>query len=299
MADSSPASSDVPDNETPTQKQARLRRERRNAKIQGGGVDRLGKIMNVSGRTAPPVADSPSQSPKPSATPSGAPPPSAPQLAGQAPRQPMPMQMQDFDPDMSDPFNTPGAAGADPMMRMMQQMMAQANGQQQPQGAPGAMDEDPMFKLMQQMMGGEKAQEEQQPQPTSSGYVWRIVHAVFSILLALYVGISTAFTGSELARTQSQGLGAEYVDTRGLAHKLFYLFATAELVLQSSRYFLEKGRLQSSGIMGTLGQFLPEPFAGYVRIAGRYSIIYTTIVADAMVIVFVLGALAWWNGTGS
>ena len=58
MEDSSPASSDVPANETPAQKQARLRRERRNAKIQTGGADRLGKIMNVSGRTQPPVEES-------------------------------------------------------------------------------------------------------------------------------------------------------------------------------------------------------------------------------------------------
>lgn len=40
----------VPENETPTQKQARLRRERRNAKIQAGGSARLAAIMNSSGR---------------------------------------------------------------------------------------------------------------------------------------------------------------------------------------------------------------------------------------------------------
>lgn len=120
----------------------------------------------------------------------------------QASRQPMPMQMQDFDPDMSDPFNTPGDAGADPMMRMMQQMMAQAGGQQQ-QGSQGAMNEDPMMKLMHQFMGGEQAQQEQQ-QPATSVYVWRVVHAIVSTLLALYVGVSTAFNGSEMARTQPQ-----------------------------------------------------------------------------------------------
>jgi len=38
------------DGETPTQKQARLRRERREAKIKAGGTSRLEKITNVSGR---------------------------------------------------------------------------------------------------------------------------------------------------------------------------------------------------------------------------------------------------------
>lgn len=56
MADSSPPTSvpDENDAETPTQRQARMRRERRAAKIQAGGSDRLNKIMNVSGRTGPP-----------------------------------------------------------------------------------------------------------------------------------------------------------------------------------------------------------------------------------------------------
>ena len=38
------------DAETPTQKQARLRRERREAKIKAGGSARLDKITNLSGR---------------------------------------------------------------------------------------------------------------------------------------------------------------------------------------------------------------------------------------------------------
>jgi hypothetical protein len=40
----------IPADETPNQKQARLRRERRNAKIQAGGSARLAAIMNSSGR---------------------------------------------------------------------------------------------------------------------------------------------------------------------------------------------------------------------------------------------------------
>ena len=38
------------DAETPMQKQARLRRERREAKIKAGGSARLEKITNLSGR---------------------------------------------------------------------------------------------------------------------------------------------------------------------------------------------------------------------------------------------------------
>lgn len=40
--------------ESPTQKQARLRRERREAKIKAGGSSRLDKINQLSGRPAEP-----------------------------------------------------------------------------------------------------------------------------------------------------------------------------------------------------------------------------------------------------
>jgi hypothetical protein len=40
--------------ESPAQKQARIRRERREAKIKAGGSSRLDKITNVSGRAGEP-----------------------------------------------------------------------------------------------------------------------------------------------------------------------------------------------------------------------------------------------------
>lgn len=39
--------------ESPAQRSARLRREKRNAKIQSEGTDRLARITQVSGRPAP------------------------------------------------------------------------------------------------------------------------------------------------------------------------------------------------------------------------------------------------------
>jgi hypothetical protein len=183
----------------------------------------------------------------------------------------------------------------------------------------GGMDgnEDPMMKLMQQMMGGAAGGDGQLPPglaemfggaggipgmpgqaqqqaPSSSAYMWRIVHAIFSLTLALYVVLTTTFTGTKAARTASAYTALEGGESFG--QRLFYLFATVEVVLQSSRYFIEKGQLAPSGIMGTLAQFLPMPYAGWIKVAGRYGVIYTTVVADAMVVVFVLGAMAWWKG---
>ena len=86
-----------------------------------------------------------------------------------------------------------------------------------------------------------------------------------------------------------------FTPAQNFAH-FFYLFATFEVVLQSSRYFIERGQLQGSGILSTVAGILPAPYSGYVRTVGRYSVIYSTVVSDAMVVVFVLGATSWWRG---
>jgi len=180
------------------------------------------------------------------------------------------------------------------MMAMLQQMMAGGGGgdPNNPQVPPG------MPPGLAQMFAG-MGQSEPAPPASSSAYIWRIVHALFSLALALYITLTTSFTGSKLARSQavesSSWADDEGVPAATLAH-FFYAFATFEVVLQSSRYFLERGQLPPSGLLGSVAQILPEPYAGYVRVVGRYSVIWRTVVADAMVVVFVLGASAWWRG---
>jgi len=199
---------------------------------------------------------------------------------------PMPNQ-QDILRQMLAASGTPSGTGTptgqpsdtdDPMMRMMQQILGAAGGGSGNEGSGG------LPPGLASMLGGQ-----QQPEPDMKmNNIWRIVHAVFSLLLGLYATLSFAFTGSKLGRAQIHG--------ESLAPKLFWIFATAELVLQSSRYYIDGGKLPASGILGGLGQMLPEPYANYLRIFSRYSIIYTTIVSDAMVIIFVFGCMAWWQG---
>lgn len=137
------------------------------------------------------------------------------------------------------------------------------------------------------MFGGQGA-EGTQEEGRSYQYVWRIVHAVIALAIGLYAAFVLPFTGTAMARESSIG-------STGLP-RIFYMFVTAELVLQTSRYFTDQGRLPASGILAGAAKLLPQPYAGYARLISRYSIIWTTVVTDAMVIVFVLGCVAWWNG---
>lgn len=173
-----------------------------------------------------------------------------------------------------------GPAEDDPIMKMMQQMMGgMGGGPNGPQGMPS-------FPGMPGM-----------PPPAVAGseyaYLWRIVHAVFALALGMYIAFTTTFTGTKVQREMS-ALDTSLVKAGPMY--FFWIFATAEVLLQSSRFFMEKGRVQQGGILGTITGFLPEPYKGYLTWFSRYSRIWTTVSADAMACVFVLGACAWWRG---
>jgi hypothetical protein len=212
------------------------------------------------------------------------------------PRMPSPFAFGGNSTSSFGPGQPPNDA-QDPMMALMQQMMSggMSGGMPGAQGQPVQQaDLPPGLANLFSTMGGGAAPE---PSPDqSSAWLWRLVHSLFSFGLAIYIVLRTPFKGSKLARE------AETKDDWTVDHPentfahFFYLFATFEVVLQTSRYFVEKGQLQGSGMLSSVGQMLPEPYAGYIRVVGRYSVIYSTVVSDAMVVVFVLGAASWLHG---
>ncbi|KAF2107296.1 hypothetical protein BDV96DRAFT_589521 [Lophiotrema nucula] len=290
------------------QEKARLRRERRQAKINAGGASRLQAITKLQIGTHRDVEkDVPV---KPSPTPSGTATPDPDEIdisqhlytPASQPRLPSPF---DFNGTSTPPFPQPRSQGQDaaqdPIQAMMQQMLGgQGGGFPGMAGQPGQPPDGlppGLANLFSAMNGGAGAPE---PSPQqSSAWVWRLVHSVFSLLLSFYIVFQTPFNGSKLARTSPSTLEEDWTLDASPAETFrhfFYLFATFEVVLQSSRYFIEKGQLQGGGILSSISGFLPEPYGGYVRTIGRYSIIYRTVVNDAMVVVFVLGAASWWRG---
>lgn len=176
-----------------------------------------------------------------------------------------------------------GGAGADdPMMKMLQQMMGGI-----PSEGPNGM---PSFPGMPPMGMPGQTQESVDPY----AYLWRIVHAIFALSLGCYIALTTTFTGSKLDREIS-ALSSSSLNEGSI--RFFYIFATFEVLLQTSRFFFEKGQVQQAGILGMVLGFLPEPWKGYLELALRYSRIWTTISADAMVCVFVLGVSCWLKAT--
>lgn len=196
-------------------------------------------------------------------------------------------------------------------------------------GSPfgAGVDNDPFPRILQQLVGGSMAMDggrggsgdqgglppglaamlgavgnagpeqglgngEKQPS-NRSGYAWRITHALFALALGVYMVFMTAFNGARLSRRDNDGATETEVRVR-----FFWAFATAQLVLQSTRYFLERDRgpVRGEGWMSMVAGVFPEPWRSRTLLLSRYSVIYSTVVQDAMVVVFVLGCVTWWGG---
>ena len=171
------------------------------------------------------------------------------------------------------------------------------------------------------------AQQRAERQYTS---LWKVVHAAFALLLGIYVtGTATVYLGYSGVKSIGRPLGGggsnPITDAHGTTTghgsgsmignepgiNLFLAFATLELVLQSSRLFLESRRksaagggnaaaadlgFASGGWTGMAASVLPEPWRTRVLLVGRYVGILGTVIEDAMVVVFVVGVVAWWRG---
>jgi len=183
------------------------------------------------------------------------------------------------------------------------------------QGGPGPfpggnVEEDPMFKLLSGMMGGSNpfggppigggmspapAQPPNSTLPDRYAALWRLVHFAVALGLGLYIAIFTPFTGSKQEREQSaleHSLG-HATEQDVFKEYFFYAFATAETVLLTTRFFLDRSRAPPSGILWTLVSFLPGKARTYVEVALRQAQILGTVRSDILVAVFVLGICAW------
>lgn len=315
--------------------QARLRKERREAKIKAGGSARLDRITGLGGgfqRDSSPSAATTSgtdavASPAPASSEHHADPdevdisrqhfPSTTRRQQQS-QQEYPSETamseaqlrqlmlgMDMPRDGSSPNPFPGAAN--PFLNPG----ATAAGSGQP-GGP----EDPMLKMMQQMMGGQMPgggafpgmpqpqQQQEQPMDTYSA-AWRILHLIVALGLGLYVSLLGTFDGTLESRdaarlltgtADSSNNNFSYDDdAAGKKARFFYLFATAEAVLLTSRLVLDRTRAPPPGILWTVAGFLPPGLKSYLETALRYGQIFTTVRSDLLACVFVLGAFHWWR----
>jgi hypothetical protein len=188
-------------------------------------------------------------------------------------------------------------------------------GSSTPSGMPN-MDDDPLMKMMSQMMGQAGAGagaggpgsspfpfpgmpgQPQAPAVASTYHtVWRLIHALIALSLGFYLTLFTTFSGTKLEREAAALAHVQHsaADDENERHKriFFWIFATSEAVLLTTRVFLDKGRAPPPGMLWTIVGYIPEPIRGYLSVALKYGQIFTTVRTDILTCMFVLGVCSW------
>ncbi|KAL4976614.1 hypothetical protein BDW66DRAFT_134387 [Aspergillus desertorum] len=282
--------------ESPAQRAARLRRERREAKIREGGASRLDKITSLSGRTPSKdrghASSSPSPQP-PTAIPAASPefqptPPQPQQISRQTPPPP---SADDSTPDalreqqdllralLRQPMSSQQAAGEveDPTLRLLNSLMggpgaAQGSGAGPATGAgvdssgglpPGFFSSLGLPPWMADALGS--ASKPQSEEQKNALLTWKVLHIVFSVALAIYLCFLTSSSVATYGRQPPPPATAQ---------NPFLFFTTGELLLGGARVMMKNS--------GPPGPFL------YIQLLRDF-------IRDGSIVLFLFGMGSWWN----
>ncbi|KAI1489138.1 hypothetical protein F5X96DRAFT_642084 [Biscogniauxia mediterranea] len=303
--------------------QARLRKERREAKIKAGGAARLNKITGLGGGIQRDPQPQPVSEPAPNPTPVTS--------DQHADPDEVDISQHYYEPKTS--TRPPTGDGPDISEAQLRQMMLGLDrpvspgiGQPPMPGMEGmeGMQDDPMMQMLSRMMGGgmpgaagpgganpfagtgmeglfgaggnpfQQQQQQQVQQSSKTANLWRILHAIFALGLGLYVALATTFSGTQAEREhdsviQASGLLGDSHSVEKTRANFFYIFTSVEAVLLTTRFFMDTTREPPSGWLWTISGFLPDPAKGYVRHVLRYGQIFSTVRNDALFCVFVMG----------
>ena len=177
----------------------------------------------------------------------------------------------------------------DHMMRLLQQLLGGSLPNAQP-GHESSQSGGIPPEIAAALHGGPQSGSLCRPGGSTSVLAWKVLHTVFTLALGIYVLSQGTSVDSHLSRLETGFISP----TDKL--NIFWAFVTVELGLQAARFILE-GEKKSSGAVGMLAGFLPSPWKERLFLAARYTGIWTTMVEDAMTIVWLFGVAAWWNGS--
>jgi len=301
--------------ETPSQRQARIRREKREAKIIGSGTERLDKITKLSGRTPESSTNSnysarltilifpvrnesptPLSSPIPPSQPTS--PPSQPTGPPSQPTGPTPLQPTSPPPNLTNAASPAQTQAQEEYLRKLLRTPAPQQGQGQ-QGQQAEV-EDPMLSMMNQMfgnLGGDSRGEGGLPFSSDD--------------LAKATGLPAFITDMFMGKQRSPPTPAEEKADRmwNIIHTLFALLAGAYVVFVVGRSIDTFGvnspapaTFQNPFLVFIMGELLIQGFktvgAGQGAKKGPWLWLQVLkdLARDGCIVVFVMGAVGWWKG---
>ncbi|KAG0337602.1 hypothetical protein BG000_005231 [Podila horticola] len=129
------------------------------------------------------------------------------------------------------------------------------------------------------------------PQEDLTAKWWKLLHFLLSVVFGLGVVYLEYRRSGHLERFDALATDKPlpYGTFQVAATPVFWYFITMELILQSTRMFLQGITASPSSTLGTIAGFLPPPFSDAIRVFMRYRLIWSSLVNDLTVVVFIVG----------
>ncbi|KAI9478524.1 MAG: hypothetical protein EXX96DRAFT_571250 [Benjaminiella poitrasii] len=184
-----------------------------------------------------------------------------------------------------------GEGSSDPMQQLFAAAMNNAN------GAGGAGFNPLAALLANQNMDGSSsragetpANVEAQRMMDKSAKYWNLLHFIMMVGLGVYA-VFTEWKRAGSDRFASLvSNDASMTNYPAIHVPLFWYFVTLELCMQSARLFYQQGKIPtSSNTWLQLATQLPHPFGQIVTIVLRYRLIWSCLVQDICILIFIIG----------
>ncbi|KAI8986354.1 hypothetical protein BDB01DRAFT_785299 [Pilobolus umbonatus] len=118
---------------------------------------------------------------------------------------------------------------------------------------------------------------------------WNLLHLIMMCLLGMYA-VYTEWTTVGVDRLAALLHGNTLaVNYPAMNVPLFWYYITLELCMQSARLFYQQGNIESTSTIAMIATQLPDPIGNIATILLRYRLIWTCLVQDCCILIFIIG----------
>ncbi|KAH8924219.1 hypothetical protein BT69DRAFT_1319037 [Atractiella rhizophila] len=163
---------------------------------------------------------------------------------------------------------------------------------------------NPLQQLLNFANGTSSGPPRPKERPTLGRVAYELVHFLLVAALGLYAAmvlepVSALVVGEEGNMKRWKGLRWERpsVGLEGAVGKvpMLAMFATLEVVLQSTRYYMNRNQFAPPTLLAAITPHLPPQLAVALNTGGRYWTLLSGVLDDLAVLVFIVGFFMMWG----
>ncbi|ORZ01115.1 hypothetical protein BCR43DRAFT_469581 [Syncephalastrum racemosum] len=198
-----------------------------------------------------------------------------------------------LDEDPSEELGAPPPLQHDEPPSLFAMLDPSLHQQQQQQQQPADINLNDLFQgqfpFNPALLASLQGNTEQEQEDTTTKY-WNLLHFVSMLWLGIYAVYTEWHKGGyERFASLLTTNPAQITQYPSVQFPLFWYFVTLELMMQSARMMYQQGPTSRRSMLSGIIQQLPPQIANVANIGLRYWLIFSFLIKDCLVLVFVIG----------